>query len=47
MDGELVVVYDVNREEKAGELEVGAAGRTTAEALVPPPPQQASWPARG
>lgn len=23
VDGELVVMYDVNREEKAGELEVG------------------------
>lgn len=25
VDGELVVVYDVNREEKAGELEVSAS----------------------
>jgi hypothetical protein len=24
VDGELVVMYDVNREEKVGELEVGA-----------------------
>lgn len=26
MDGELVVLYDVRREEKAGELEVGDRG---------------------
>lgn len=28
MDGELVVVYDVKREEKAGELQVGDCGST-------------------